>query len=153
MAEAVPQLRELIANRNVIRFDGNNRNPLKPAISTADLPELALAQAGFESVNYNATSSSTEIVQQYLWAVTSGDYRITLINSLKWLLVKAMSQWRSQLTTLTWGVNAYPYVKNLRFRDADEGDIDSERLRNIDGWTWLANINVQMRFQTTDLEP
>lgn len=144
------RVKKLVNSGNIVRLDGRSRSPLKEVTADADLPELVLVPTTAE-VNLHSTSSSSRVVRQYQWLLSTGDLRLTYrLEPVAFALLCAMSDWRTTIGTLTW--NNASFVKRVDMLSATIGMSDSEKNRGIRGWSCVWDGEVEMHFKTTDLQ-
>ena len=143
-----PDFEELVRPGNRIRFDGPNRDPVKDAVATSDLPELTLFTEGLSAMLCN-TSSTSKVVRRYTWALASGDLRLATLHAVEWALFVSMLRWRDVLTALIY--EGSHFVKRADFTSVVEGRSTSEQNRNIAGWSALWRCEVEMHFPTNKL--
>lgn len=145
-----PDIDDIVKVGNRIDFSADKRQPHKNQIATADLPELVLVQGGLRGSLYH-TSSSTRCTREYRWLISTGDFRINhFLNKVEWMLFVAHLGWTSTLTSLQY--NGASFVKRCEILDAQTGASDPERNRNIQGWSSIWRIEVEMHFKTSDLK-
>lgn len=151
LAEESALLTSLVRAGNRVKFNHTRPfHPVKQEVSEADLPELALASAT-SSANLHNTSSSSMIVRQYTWLLSTGDMSITnKLMPVEWALFAAMTNWKLVLGALTW--NGEHFVKRANVVSIDNGFADPERNRGITGWSAAWTCEVEMHFATADLQ-
>lgn len=138
---------DLIKPGNCIDF--STADPMKGRISAADLPELILVQ-DTQTINLHSTSSTTTLVKEYSWLVSTGDYRIAdKLHKVEWLLTLANLNWKSVLPALEW--QGKRFVTLLEIVNCKSGIADPQQNRNIAGWSAVWAIRVRMDFRTLDL--
>lgn len=147
MIERNPDIQSLVKDKNQIKFD--KQSSKKDQINDADLPELVLLAGGANPGKYD-NSSNTSITKGYIWAITTGDFRITEVyNKVAWELFRSMVDWSIVLCALTW--NGDRFVNNFRLISADEGDMMESQNRGIRGWSAVWTCEVDMSFCTNNL--
>src|SRR5688572_7926526 len=98
MIDRNQKILEMIPKGNRIRFD--EQNSQKPHKSSADTPELTLISSG-GIWNEKNNSSQTSVTRNYIWAITTGDFRINpLYNRLSWELFRSLTDWECILCPL-----------------------------------------------------
>ena len=149
LAEANSNLMQWIATNNRRKYD--SWIGIKENISSADLPELALLTDGGNGIYY-FTSSESRFLRYYSWAITTGDYNINgIYNQVCWELYRAMSNFCSVLSQLTWDSRIFVTKANLA--DLREGTLLTDLNRNIKGWASIWRAEVEMTFSTKSLIP
>lgn len=150
LAEASPTLSDMVRPGNRIKYNQQaQRDPIKENVQAADLPELVLAiDSG--TGNLHSTSCSSKIVRQYVWMITSGDYRVNFtILPVEWALICSMNDWVHDLGELTW--NNDHFVKRLDVVGLASGLSNPDQNRNIRGWSSLVRIEVEMHFSSAKM--
>lgn len=150
MLLAHPRFVRDVKEKNRIRFDlKGNRDPLKSTIQVADLPEVCVASLA-ASANIMETSSTSKCNRTYSIMISSGDYRYTEIcGEVEWQVWCAMVGWKRTLGGLLW--KDQNFVKRANVTNVATGLSDSEKNRNIRGWSSVWSIEVEMHFRTLDL--
>lgn len=150
LVEAHPNCGSIVAAGNRIKFNSPTvRNPIKPSVQDADLPELMLVTNGGDT-NLMDTSSSTRVTRRWDFIISTGDLRTNhYLYQVEWMLLVALLGWKTELTALEWKEKTF--VKKLTVPDIDEGQSDKEKNRNIEGWSSLWRCDVEMHFKTKDL--
>jgi hypothetical protein len=151
IVEAHPDAASVIKPGNRIKLnEQTKREPTKPFVQVADLPELMLVTEG-GNLNLHSTSSSTKIVRRYSWLLSTGDARVNyLLYPVEWLLVEAFSKWTTELTSLTY--KDKHFVKRFDILDVSEGWKRADENRNIKGWSAIWKCEIEMHFATNDLK-
>ena len=144
--------KELIRIGNQIRFDSDtDRDPIKENVSSNDLPEVALLVMNATEVNIHSTSSTSMITRQYGWYVATGDLRLgEYLSPIEWAIYSGMLGWQTKITALQWCGKSF--VKRVNFVDVTVGFTDIEANRGIRGWSSIWNCEVEMHFNTKDLQ-
>jgi len=135
-----------------------NRDPLKQAVQSADLPEVILdSQQVTAQMYYSSTGS--KIIRNYAFLVSTGDFRIQkILYQVEWEIFCAMHGWTSILTALKWPIattlpdNRPSFVKRCDIVSANDGQFDNQRNRNINGWSAIWACEVEMHFAWQDLK-
>lgn len=151
MLEAHPDTSAMIKPGNRIKLnEQDTRQPTKPFVQVADLPELVLVTEG-GNVSLHNTSSSTKIVRRYSWLLSTGDARVNyLLYPLEWLLVEAFSNWTREIALLTYKDKSF--AKRFDFVDISEGWTRADQNKNIKGWSSIWKCEIEMHFATSDLK-
>lgn len=151
LAEGSDRLTEMVRLGNRIKFNQTDySNPLKNEVGEADLPELVLVSTG-SSGNIHQTSCSSMFTRTYEWIIATGDASvINVLLPLEFILFAAMTNWQSVLGPLTW--QGLSFVKRANLLNINNGLTDSERNRGIVGWSAIWGIEVEMHFETRDLQ-
>lgn len=137
--------------KNRIRFDvPNNRDPLKATIGAADLPEVMITVENI-SANLHDTSHTTRIARRYNILASTGDYRYTeFLAPIEWAIFTAFTNWQTTLTALQW--KDKPFCKAFRIVTGTAGMSNPQQNRNIVGWSSVWQCEVEMHFNTADLQ-
>lgn len=149
MAMRNEQLRIYIPLGNRIKFDQPNE-PTQ-AKANADRTELMLMPSGGK-VNIQNTSTTTEVVRQYTWSITTDNFKLAdPFEIVGWELLRAMVDYDKVLCALQW--QGQHYVKKCTSIDINEGLIPTEPLvpTSIKGWTGLWTCELECHFATADL--
>lgn len=137
--------------KNRIRFDvPNNRDPAKQTIADADLPEVMLT---VESINANLhdTSHTTKIARRYNFLVSTGDFRYNeKLAQVEWAMFTAFCNWQTTLSALMWKDKSF--CKAFRILTGTAGMSNPQQNRNIVGWSCIWQGEVEMHFNTADLQ-
>jgi len=152
LASSFEPFTNLVTLRNRISFaEEGNRTPVKNLVSTGDLPEVILAPTG-GIANLHAATNYSRIAKTYDWLISTGDLRIKEggLFPIEFALMRAMCNWKTPLSALTWNGNTF--VKRCDLTDVSEGQSDTERNRGIKGWSALWSCEVEMYFNTSDLQ-
>jgi hypothetical protein len=149
MVEASPALADMIKTGNRIKYSGENRDPQKPEISDADMPELQIISVG-TSPGLSRTSSGSSILKRFRVQVSTGDQRLDSgLYAIEWELYRAFVDWATTLKSLTWNSKAY-VIKALPV-SVQDGKSNNELQRGIRGWISLWECEVEMWFSTADM--
>lgn len=136
---------------NIINLaDENRRDPMKDNILTADLPEIILIMAGGDG-NLHRSSSSSNIIQQFQFLISTGERRLTLISDLKWYAYQALWAWQKQ----GFGAALYAnetFITRLDWVNVVEGESDPALNRGIMGWSTIISFEAEFEFSQTQLE-
>jgi len=150
LAEQSDALTSLVKTGNRIKFNTSNRDPIKPVVADADVPELILSSEGSSTLNLHSSSCGSMIVKRYTWLLSTGDMRINHhLNPVTWALLCAMADWQSVLGPLQWEDELF--CKRFNLIDTSEGQSDPERNRGLRGWSALWRCEVEMHFTTSKL--
>jgi hypothetical protein len=143
-------LAEIVEVGNCVKYDSDtDRNPLKEQVATSDLPEVVLLFDG-AAVNLHNTSSSSRILARYQLVINAGDYRLNVVaNQINWLIICNFARWQSTLTELKW--KNLPFVKCVRLNNAQVGESDPQRNRQIRGWVTIWQAEIECHIKTSDL--
>jgi len=133
-----------IPSMNAVRFNE------KRGISNADLPEL---QMGLVNITgpLTASSSHAKIVLVYDIRIASGQLNQRLINDLLWWLIT-----RVQYLSMNRGIFVYQDVRPItaiNFSDASVGLSNVEATRNVEGFSSLAKIRVDLHVPNSLIIP
>lgn len=140
---------QLIPPANRVRYDKNDRMPLKNDIAAADLPEFMVVDYG-GPINLNHSSSSAKVVRNYSAILNTGDYRINeFTNVLTWLMLCNIDTWQSKLALCKWFDRSF--AKVLRITEATTGESVPQRNRKINGFTAVWSLEVECYFQKSHL--
>lgn len=151
MLEAHTGFTDLVKVGNRVKFTGEVRDPVKPEINTADLPEVRLVPLGGDP-HLQRTSNGTSVRKRFGIEITTGDKRVdAALFPVEWEIFRAMSNWASVLTALTW--NSKTYVKLCRPLSMTEGESNPELNRGISGWSLVWACEVELWFTTADMLP
>lgn len=148
--ESSSEFEALVKPGNKIKYNlAENRDTIKQTVTTADLPEVALVNSGF-NINLFDSSSSTKVVARYSLIANTGDFRLNkLMNDLNWIVLVNLKDWRTVLTALTW--HGASFVKRVGIVDLTVGESNPDRNRQIKGWVSVWQIEIEMHFQTSTL--
>jgi len=139
-----PELSRLVRIGNRIRWDEQDPDPQKHALSDADLPEIQLDPVAGE-VNLTGSSTSVACEQAFQLQLTSNDSRLHLSAfPLKWALIKTLSRWRSAL--------GLAFVKQIRLGDVIDIHAADDPDRGAAGWSMTLTISVEMWIAQADVE-
>lgn len=143
---------DLVKPSNRITFAGDDRDPIKPEIAAADLPELRLVPIG-GAQQIHRSSSSSYWKARYEWQVSTGDYRTNEhLWPVQWELYRALSGWLTPLRAIKWPKsNPKSFVTLMNLTSSTEGVSDQDLRRGIDGWSSVMTCEVDMHFATADL--
>lgn len=134
---------------NRIRFDTNDRNPLKQNVQDADLPELMLISEGF-SGNLNSSSSSTTIDERFAFYVSTGSFQYTdKLAPLNFELLRVLVRWKTISSTLLWKDKTF--IKLVKLLDTGVGLFNEDQNRGLRGWSAIIRFQVTEHFKTSDL--
>jgi len=146
IAELNTNLLKYINYRNRIKYD--DANEPKPNIADADLPELALINAGFDKIKFDCNNAY--ITKIYTWAITTGNYILsTPYDEVSFELFRALNDWEDTLHALSW--ESCNFVLNFRLVSAEEGTLMQDLERGIGGWSSLWSCEVDMSFPIAKL--
>lgn len=149
LAEASVAVTSLVRVGNRVKLDSVAPTAgLKKEVSQADLPEIVLALTS-STGNIRGTSSSSSVIRQYQWALSTGDMDPRTLLALEFALYAALADWPTVLSTLTW--QGLGFVKRANIVSAEHGESDPERNRGVRGWSGLWTLDVEMHFRTGDL--
>ena len=139
---------DIVKDGNKLKFNCNDREPVKTQMSTEDYPEVALMAENITG-NLCNTSSTSRIVRNYSWVISAGDYRYSEIFPIEWAIFTGMLAWRYRLSVLKFGeVN---FVTNCNLIDSNFQQVENQRRRGIAGWVAVWSIFVEMHFATNQI--
>jgi hypothetical protein len=153
-----PIFADLVKPGNRIQFnDPRVRDPIKASATTADLPEVLLTSEGLSPVRLCRTSSTSSIIKQWGWVITTGDYRLNeFLLPIEWAIIACMMDWKRVLTALRWPPNTSSsyehFVKRTDVVGTQHGESDARRNRGIAGFSSIMTIEVEMHFRTLDIQ-
>lgn len=138
---------------NIVRFDvgalgAMERDKLKPG----DLPELVLWSRNL-SGNFNLATNVTEIMREYILAITTDTGKITeTLFPLEWAIACWIAQltFKQQLRDLTW--RGTRFVQDVRFIGGDSGQSDPTFNRGLKGWAATWRFQVKMYFSQAEIK-
>lgn len=144
------ELARRVNARNIITFTGADRDPIKPEVSEADLPEIRIVAIGSRPMEHGSSSLSTDTALFEI-QVASGDQRLDHQHfPLKWEIFRAMrTGLDSTMKALRW--NEKQLVLSTALVRATEGVLDSDLNRGIKGWSGLYGVEIEIQFRTLDL--
>jgi hypothetical protein len=149
MAERNGKLMKLVRPLNRIKYE--NIGEPKFNIEDGDLPELSLTSRGVNS-NIMNSSSTSSVVRQYGWEITTGEYQMNLYNAICWELYRAMIDWDVTLCALEWPKDSdWHFIIKANTISAEEGTFMRDMNRGISGWAGIWIAEVEMHFNTSDL--
>ena len=150
LLDASSEFSRLVKLQNRIRFTDSARAPLKPTVTTGDLPEVRLIPVGL-ILQQGRTSSSTSIELIFELQCSSGDQRLDVVLlPLMWSIIRATSKWPTAMAGLTW--NDAAFVVQSLLGDAQIGVSQGDLNRKIKGWSSLWQWKALVWFTTTDLQ-
>ena len=127
---------------------GASVDPDRAIASEGDMPLLGIIPAG-GTANLLATSSESAFTEKYQAVVITGDKRIgTKLNPLRWQIIRALSNWITELTGFKWNDRDF-CVTLLQVADTSTA-IDVTK--GVTGWTAVISIHVDIRFPTAMLQ-
>ena len=147
MALSHAPLAALVKPGNRVKLD--KPLPVKEQIATADLPELRLVPINAVP-HLQRTSNGSSFTQIYEWQVASGSQEITNLQGIEWELYCAMAKWATVLQALTW--NGKTFVRLARPQTINQGVFERDLNRGIQGWSAIWACEVEMWFDTSDLQ-
>lgn len=141
---------EIVKPGNRIKYNvPENRDPIKEVVAVNDVPELILVVSN-GTVKMQNTSSSSMVIRQYSWLISTGDWRVNkYLHQVEWALFISMLKWKEVLGALQW--HDKNFVKRADVVTFTDGQSDSERNRGLKGWSAMWAVEVEMHFKTTDL--
>jgi hypothetical protein len=144
------ELARRVKVRNIITFTGPDRDPIKPEVSAADLPEIRIVSIGSRPMEHSSSCMSTDTALFEI-QVASGDQRLDHQHfPLKWEIFRALRHGlESTMKALQW--NERSFVLSASLVRVTEGVLDSDLNRGIKGWSGLYGVEVEMQFRTIDL--
>ena len=133
---------------NKVSFD--KPTPVKPIVSTADMPELRIEPVGGDST-FHQTSDTTEMVREFDVMLSIGSKRLKQrFFPYNFHVFCRLASWKMKLPPLMWRDKRF--VDSANVIDATDGRRDVEAGRNISQWSTLYVLSVGMKFHTIDLE-
>lgn len=139
----------LVRPGNRASFVGSSREPLKPTVGAADLPELRLVPRQ-ATPHVQRTSSSTWWTIRFEYGIATGEQQLHLaLFPIEWELLRAMADWATALQSLTW--KTHPFVVVCHPLAVNEGMNDQDYNRGVTGWVAIWSCEVEMQFRTADL--
>lgn len=133
------------------RVDLNNgkRSYVKKHLTSADLPELILVPTNLKG-SIHSSSSSSSCTKRYQWVITTGDYRVDRhLFPLSWAIFSSMVRCQKQVTALRW--MDQPFVRRMDLVDSTDGQSAAQRESNIEGWSTVQTIEVEMHFHSSTI--
>ena len=151
LLEAGNDFQELVKSGNRIKLTSRDRSPFKDNLGSADVPEVTILPMGATVAHQHRSTSGSSLSQGFQIRVATGEQNLhTLVFPLKWAIYKAMADWATVLTALTW--KGVTYVVHCRLADAADGISEVDIARGITGWTVLWQCNVEMWFSTVTIK-
>ena len=142
--------RALVKEVNFIDFDEEKKQPIRSNVQGGNLPEVMLTCTGNIEGNLSNSTTSTKLVRQWQFLVSTGDLRIKrLLNPVEFAITAAMSNW-PEFVKLKWKDKSF--VKAVRFVNSVTGISDAKLNRGIEGWSAVITLNFDLYFRTTDLQ-
>lgn len=150
MLEAHPRFSRDVREGNRVKFTKDtDRGAQKPTVQAGDLPEVTIFPETLDG-NLHATSSTSRITRRYTVQIATGDFRYTeFLGPLEWCVFVAMLAWRTRLTGLEW--RGKGFVKRVNASSGAQGVFNDRVNRNVDGWSAIWRVEVEMHFDTDDL--
>lgn len=141
-------LQRLVKEGNRINYGSEtNRDPVKEILASADVPCLALWPMGINGGNLHANSSSSQLIRNYGFVISTGDYRLhPYLHQIEFELVCALANWKSNLSQLVW--QGIKFVKNANLLPSSVAPIDPQKSPGIAGWTSLWSCSVELWLPT-----
>lgn len=151
VVKAHPNWEDFFKDGNVIRYDTANRFPLKQQVNVSDLPELVLVPSG-TVLGLQVSSNGTSITKRFQFLLSTGDFRVAhLLFPIQWLLATAFINANAVMKSLLY--DGKPFVSRITVTDVAEGESDATRNRNIQGWSSIWTVEVEMQFLTASIRP
>lgn len=141
LLEANSGFTALVLPGNRIKYIGGNRAAGKEIVNTADTPMVSVMPLGMRP-HLDASSSSSELVTIWSIEVLPGTVKIETLSDLDWEIYRAMSEWRTLRTTVSWGSETP--VKRLYPVNVDP-EINERRYQRVPkGWTslWVGHCHL-----------
>jgi len=165
MLELWPGFEGLVCVGNRIKFSGENRDPMKKEILTADLPEVRVVPSG-GAMNLHVTNKESNIKKSFQIQVSTGDQRVDAVGTelsgedelikvnvglfpVEWEILRALTTWSETIYKLTW--KGEEFVKDLSVVGLTEGASQADLNRGIRGWSAVVTIQVDMYFENSVL--
>lgn len=150
MLEDHDEFKSFVREGNRVKFTGKPREYLKTQVQDADLPEVRLVPAGAQP-HLQRTSNGSSVVERFEIQIATGSEGVDLsLYPVKWAVFKAMSNWSTRLSVLTWNENKF--VKLARPTAINDGSSGFDEARGIKGWTSVWACEVELWFRTADLQ-
>jgi hypothetical protein len=134
---------------NKLKFNNNDRSPMKTNMSTVDYPEVALFAENITG-NLCNTSSTSMIRRHFSWIISSGDFNYSEIFPVEWAIFTGMLAWRYRISVLTW--EGLKFVSQANIVESNFNQVDAARRRGIEGWIAVWSIFVEMHFSSDALQ-
>lgn len=138
----------------LIRYDGPSPRPQKQHHASADMPECELRPLG-GAHQIHSTSSTNKPSKRYDILLSTGSWQIEVINQIEWTMLQALHHWNmatgptTNLSGITW--QGQPFINNLTWLDAQQGQASDSENKNIEGWALQAQIELEFNFTNTVL--
>lgn len=148
MLEASPEFCRLVPVRNRVKFSGDNADPIKREVLSADLPEVrVMARVGDDRPQGSSSSVFKQI--NYEIQISTGDQRFdSRVFPLVWVIDIAATQWcaAARWRELAWHEHAFVIHAIQRGQFAFSTTEQIDQLRNVVGWSTVKTIEVAMSF-------
>lgn len=132
-----------------ITLDGKQQPTIeKGSVQSADIPEI-IAYVSAVSGNLQANSSNSHLKLVWTFAISSGSYEMSLINSLLFDLLRIHLDWPATFRLLTW--RDKQFVTSMNLLAVTNGLSDTQQNRNISGFVSIASFEVLLSINQADL--
>jgi len=143
LVERNKRLKDSIPFGNRIKYDPESL-PKEENVES-DTPELTLLTTGGVA-ELTSTCSTSSFKKSFAWALASGDLANAKFHWLEFELFRSLVDWETTLSPLEWG--GCRFVQNVIFTGAEIGVLMRALNKNVEGWSALLSIDVQMSFPT-----
>lgn len=145
------ELGALVRPNNMVNLlEDKHKSGVKLAVQPGDMPEIILVSNGILEGSLVNTSTSTQMVRQYAYLVSTLDMRLNQhLYPVEWGLMCGLANYRELLLPLTYKGDTF--VTHVDIDSADEGQISNNRNRGIQGWSASVMVSVTMHFNTANM--
>jgi hypothetical protein len=150
MLEANSDFTSLVRAGNRIKYVDGNMAATKQTLSDNDTPQVAVMPLGL-SPHLDKSSSTSYLGTLWSIELVSGTVKTETLSQLDWAIYRAMADWRTHLSALTW--NSRTFVSLFRPMKVDNDFELRRKLRVPEGWNALWTGECQMWFQSTEVKP
>ena len=148
--EASSDFTDLVPTRNRLKHSGGIRRPGKDSAITSDYPWVrVLSEGGY--VHMYRTSDGTSLRKRFRIEIATGEQNTSRLFAVEWAILRAMMDWKTSLSSLTW--NSKTYVVDCELLDHADTLDDSRSNKGIKGWVCVWVGEVEMWFTSSDLIP
>lgn len=127
---------------------GSSGNPLVAGSQAGDFPRVLIEPAdGLSTIDWSNTDCVVK--KRFQIKVATGNRQTDDAFELEWIVIAAMSSWRTRLEALTW--QGLSYVRHLGVYKHEESEEERKLTKKETGWSVAYDGEVWMEFPQTDL--